>query len=687
VAPEQTLEELEPTVEVAHGMGDMAQRSRPRKWPRRESLGCWSYPLVFRLGQLDDDTGGLPGMEEGLPPLGILQPDADGIESGVTYLPEGGLDVRNLEGQVMGPRTAVVEEATQERVCLGFPRLKDLDPGSVGVLELSGAESNVDPSRMPRPSQLMDVARPGVGPSFDGDGDVIETSGGVAVTGRGRRGHRLQVAVFVLLLSTRPPMTQRDESCYLWAMDFRRVSLNSLADDVRSGRTGARELVAHALARIDALNDAVNAFVAIDETSALEAASLIDEMVAGGRDPGPLAGIPIGVKDLEDAAGFVTSHGSPVFAGGAIATVDSPLVARLKAAGCIVIGKTNTPELGWKGDTDNRVFGPTRNPWNLDHSPGGSSGGSAAAIASGMVPLATGSDGGGSIRIPSSCCGLSGVKPSLGRVPSGGAEPPDWHHLSTRGPMARRLADVVTALDVVVGPDPTDLRSLPRPEASWPAALDDAQMPVRVAWAPTLGYSPLDDDVRGVCTRAVTKLEALGVEVVEIEVVFEDDPIRDWLTLAMAYNLRTLAPYRGTDMWERIDPLLAASMDWAAENLTVLDVVRAEDACHRLNTRLVELFHDVRLLVTPTCAAAPPPRALEASGMINGAVDANWVRFTYPFNMTRSPAATVCAGLSRDGLPVGLQLVGPQHADLVVIRSAGALEAALGFDEIAPIGT
>jgi aspartyl-tRNA(Asn)/glutamyl-tRNA(Gln) amidotransferase subunit A len=182
-------------------------------------------------------------------------------------------------------------------------------------------------------------------------------------------------------------------------------------------------------------------------------------------------------------------------------------------------------------------------------------------------------------------------------------------------------------------------------------------------------------------------LEALGVEVVEIEVVFEDDPIRDWLTLAMAYNLRTLAPYRGTDMWERIDPLLAASMDWAAENLTVLDVVRAEDACHRLNTRLVELFHDVRLLVTPTCAAAPPPRALEASGMINGAVDANWVRFTYPFNMTRSPAATVCAGLSRDGLPVGLQLVGPQHADLVVIRSAGALEAALGFDEIAPIGT
>jgi hypothetical protein len=152
---------------------------------------------------LDDDARGLPGMEEGLPPLGILQPHADGIESGVTYLSEGGLDVRDLESQVMGPRTAVVEEATQEGVCLGFPRLKDLDPGSVGVPELSGAESDVDPSRMPCPTQLMDVARPGVGPAFDGDGDVVETSGDVVVMLRGRRVHRLQVAVSVLLLSTR----------------------------------------------------------------------------------------------------------------------------------------------------------------------------------------------------------------------------------------------------------------------------------------------------------------------------------------------------------------------------------------------------------------------------------------------------------------------------------------------------
>src|ERR1700736_4085125 len=201
-------------------------------------------------------------------------------------------------------------------------------------------------------------------------------------------------------------------------MDFRRETVNDLADQVRSGQLAAREMVSHALQRIDALNPGINAFVALDGDAALKAAAAIDKSVAAGDDPGPLAGIPIGVKDLEDAAGFRTSNGSAGREDSLPATVNSPLVERLVAAGCVVVGKTNTPELGWKADTDNPVFGATRNPWDLTRSPGGSSGGSAAAIAAGMVPLATGSDGGGSIRIPSACCGLSGMKPSLGRVPT-----------------------------------------------------------------------------------------------------------------------------------------------------------------------------------------------------------------------------------------------------------------------------
>src|SRR5207302_8804601 len=183
--------------------------------------------------------------------------------------------------------------------------------------------------------------------------------------------------------------------------------------------------------------------------------------VARGEEVGTLAGIPIGVKDLEDAAGLATSHGSTALPHTGPAPRDSILVARLRAQGCVVVGKTNTPELGHYADTVNALFGSTLNPWDLAHSPGGSSGGSAAAIAAGMVPLATGSDGGGSIRIPSAACGLTGLKPSLGRVPSAGVAPPGWTHLSTKGVMARRIADVAAALDVVRGPHPHDLRSLP----------------------------------------------------------------------------------------------------------------------------------------------------------------------------------------------------------------------------------
>jgi Asp-tRNA(Asn)/Glu-tRNA(Gln) amidotransferase A subunit family amidase len=442
-------------------------------------------------------------------------------------------------------------------------------------------------------------------------------------------------------------------------------------------------LVGHALARIEAVNPTINAFVAVDGDRALEAAGKVDDAVAAGKDPGPLAGLPLGVKDLEDAAGYPTTLGSAAFAGRASAPADSMMVTRLVAAGCVVVGKTNTPELGWKADTVNAVFGRTMNPWSLAHTAGGSSGGSAAAIATGMIPLATGSDGGGSLRIPSACCGLSGMKPSLGRVPTGGVHAPDWQNLSTRGPMARQLADLIAALDVVVGPDATDLRSLPRPEASWLAVLNDPRPPQRVAWSPTLGYAEVDAEVLAICERAVTVLASLGADVIEVETVFDQDPVTDWLTLTGAYNLRTHAEFRGSPVWDEVDPVLASVIDHAT-SITALDMVRAEDATHDLNLRLVDLFHDVRLLVTPTTAAAAPPHTLNGSALINGTPDINWVKFTYPFNMTRSPAATVCAGLTSDGIPVGLQLIGPQHGDLVVLRSAAALEAALGFELLAP---
>ncbi|HMD46688.1 MAG TPA: amidase family protein, partial [Acidimicrobiales bacterium] len=437
--------------------------------------------------------------------------------------------------------------------------------------------------------------------------------------------------------------------------------------------------------RIDALNQQINAFVAVDADLALQQAAGVDQIVAAGGDPGPLAGIPTAVKDNEDTAGYRTTHGSPLLADAPRAVHDAPHVARLRAAGCVVVGKTNLPEFAWSANTTNTLFGATRNPWNLDHSAGGSSGGTAAALAAGLVPLATGSDGGGSIRIPSAACALSGMKPSLGRVPAGGAQGPGWLDFSTKGPMARRIADVITALDVVVGPEATDLRSLPRPEANWRDVLGDPHVPSRVAWSPTLGYAAVDRDVTAVCERALSSLESLGAEVVEIDPVFALDPVGDWLTFVGACLQRSLEPYREHPSWATMDPVLTAVVD-AARSTSALDLVRIFDECHAMNVRLVEIFHDVRLLVTPTTAAPPPPLALGGAASINGELDPNWVKFTYPFNMTRSPAATVCAGLTEAGLPVGLQLIGPQHADLVVLRSAAAMEAAIGFDELAPIG-
>jgi Asp-tRNA(Asn)/Glu-tRNA(Gln) amidotransferase A subunit family amidase len=467
-------------------------------------------------------------------------------------------------------------------------------------------------------------------------------------------------------------------------VDFRRTTVTALAADVRAGRLSATELTRHALDAIDRHNPAVNAFVDVHGERALREAAAVDQIVASGGDPGPLAGIPLGVKDLEDAAGYRTTQGSPIFGDSPVAAADSPLVSRLRAAGCVVVGKTNTSEMGWSANTTNDLFGPTRNPYNLAHSPGGSSGGSAAAVASGLVPLATGSDGGGSIRIPSSCCGLSGMKPSLGRVPSGGPEAPGWLDLSTKGVMARRMEDVVAALDVVVGPEQSDLRSLPRPEASWPAVLEEPRVPARVAWSPTLGYATIDAEILDICEGALRVLESLGAEIVPVDTVFDEDPVGPWLTMVAACTLRTVAPYCDHPEYERVDPVLRSLVD-AARTTTAVDLIKVIDQCHEMNLRLIDLFRGVRLLACPTVAGEPPPLDLEGAGRINGELDYNWVKLTYPFNMTRSPAASVCVGLTARGLPVGLQLIGPQHADLVVLRSAAALEEALGFDELAPL--
>jgi aspartyl-tRNA(Asn)/glutamyl-tRNA(Gln) amidotransferase subunit A len=465
-------------------------------------------------------------------------------------------------------------------------------------------------------------------------------------------------------------------------MDFRRTSLAELSREVQAGSLSARDLVGHALERIEALEPRLNAWAAIDGDRAMDDATAIDRRLAAGDPVGPLAGIPIGVKDLEPAVGFTTAYGSALHVDDPVAEADSPLVARLRSAGCIVVGKTTTPEFGFQGDTTSPAFGPTRNPWDTDRSPGGSSGGSGAAIAAGMVPLATGSDGGGSIRIPSALCGLSGIKTSQGRVPNGGAAPPGSGLFTVKGPMARRIADVLHALDVCVGPDPTDVFSLPPPQSPWSGSIDGAAPPARVIWAPAPGFA-VDAEIAAVCAGAVRTLEAAGTEVIEVERIFAGEPLADWFTMWSVYCDRRQGHLRGTPSWELIDPGLRAQMDHAHHNIDAVGFARAVDSAHTHNLDLVALFDRAPLLLCPTSAGQTA--RVGGQGVVDGEESPFSLALTGAFNLTRNPAGSVCAGFTADGLPVGLQVVGPQHADVAVLRAIASLEDVLGIDAVAPI--
>jgi aspartyl-tRNA(Asn)/glutamyl-tRNA(Gln) amidotransferase subunit A len=464
-------------------------------------------------------------------------------------------------------------------------------------------------------------------------------------------------------------------------MDFRDHTVAELAAAVRSGARPALEMTEAALARIARLNGTINAFVAVDEDGARAAASALDQRIAAGEDVGPLAGMPIGVKDLEDAEGFVTTNGSAVHADDPPAAQDSLLVERLKRAGCVVVGKTNTPEFGFKGDTTNPVFGPTRNPWDTTRSAGGSSGGAGAALASGMVPIATGSDGGGSIRIPGSLCGLSTFKASLGRVPNRTA--PGWLDLSVSGPMTVRARDVALALDAVVGPDPGDPASLPASGRPWIDGVDAASLPDRVAWSPTLGYGTVDAEIARVCADAVATLEAAGVEVVEVEQVIDEDPGFEWARISGLCNLRSLQDVDGTDRWELVDPELRALIDLVRETTTPVDLIKAMDRGFEMHQMVAAALEGVAVLLCPTVAGQTG--RVEEYGTLDGELEGNWVQFTYPFNMTGNPAGTVMAGLTGDGMPVGLQVIGPHLADAQVLAAMAGFESALAIDQRASI--
>lgn len=465
-------------------------------------------------------------------------------------------------------------------------------------------------------------------------------------------------------------------------MDFRKTSIRELARQVRTKKISATEVVQHALSQIEALDTKINAFNQTNADAALADAKALDTRIVAGDDVGPLAGVPLGVKDLENAVGYVTTFGSARHVNDPVATSDSVLVSRLKAAGCVVVGKTNTPEFAYKGVTDSPTFGHTANPWNLERSPGGSSGGSAAALAAGMVPLATGSDGGGSIRIPSSLCGLSGLKPSQGWVPMGGARSSTTGILSVKGPMTRTTADAALAFDACIGPEPTDIFSFPAQQDSWLERLERSQVPQRVAYSPTLGYATVDAEVAASVDAAVRALEAAGTEVVEVPVVFDQDPILAWIHIWTSSMARVLGDVKDTPLWDKIDAGLREQVEMGMR-LSAVQYAEAVAACHDINLALERAFEAAPLLICPTLAGHAP--ALGAQGTVDGVETPTWVSFTPFLNLSRNPAGSVCSGFTRDGMPIGLQVIGRQRDDVRVLGAMAAVESVLGIERVAAI--
>lgn len=449
-----------------------------------------------------------------------------------------------------------------------------------------------------------------------------------------------------------------------------------IADGVRARRFSAREVLEAALARIEAKNPGLNAFIATDAERARAAAEQVDAQVARGEDPGPLAGVPMGIKDLEPVEGLPFTEGSRAHAG-RIATRDGVSVSRLKAAGAVIIGKTNTPEFGYKGFTENQLWGPTRNPWDATRTPGGSSGGSASAVAAGMVPLCSASDGGGSIRIPASFTGCYGIKPSAGRIPRAGEHAPTWGVFSTLGPMARTVRDSARYMDVTAGPHPNDLDVLDSTGHAFEAAVLGATPRLRrIAYSADLGYAVVDPEVVSLTRVAAAALaEAVGAELEEASPGFAD-PIQAWMTIAASGDTR-LVDAMTPEQRAVLEPGFARFAE-VGRAITAVQIAESLETRHQVNRQMTAFFERYDLLLTPTTATTPfvaegPPPSKIAGKDVTAA---GFIPFTYPFNFTGHPAASLPAGLAANGLPVGLQAVAPRHADALLLAVSAAYEQA-----------
>ncbi|WP_051790907.1 amidase [Amycolatopsis jejuensis] len=438
------------------------------------------------------------------------------------------------------------------------------------------------------------------------------------------------------------------------------------------------ELVTAALHRIEAVDPVIHAFTEVDADAALAEARRQEGLLAAGTGPGPMAGVPIAVKDLLFTRGLRTTGGSKPYRD-FLPGEDDVVVERVRAAGAIVVGKTNVSEFGFTALSDNPLHPTTRNPWNPDLTPGGSSAGSAAAVAAGASPFALGSDGGGSVRAPAAHCGIVGFKPSMGRVPlypgcrderypgfSG------WESIEHIGPLARSVEDAAFLMSVIAGPDPRDRHSIPCDDVRWTSAPEYRTTGPRIAYCPDFGYVAVDPEVRAIAGKAARTLaDALGATFEETSPGWADPFEAFWGTVALDTDLTGLRGLDASALGPDVHDVIGRS--WTAEQLTDAIVGRKAFA-----NAMARFMRDWEFLVTPTLTVPPFPLDVRGPEVVDGVAVSQfaWTSFTLPFNLTGQPAISVPAGRTSDGRPVGLQIAGRHLADASVLGAAAAFQDA-----------
>ena len=447
-----------------------------------------------------------------------------------------------------------------------------------------------------------------------------------------------------------------------------------LSAAIRDKSLSPVELMDYVLDRAERLQPTVNAFLTLDDERARQTAKEAEAAIMRGAELGVLHGLPVSIKDLEPTQGLRTTYGSKFFEN-FVPDFDGGVASRVRRFGGIIFGKTNTPHFGHKDMCDNLLGPPTRNPWNLERTPGASSGGAAAATAAGIGPLAHGSDGAGSIRIPAALCGVFGFKPSLGLVPYW-PNPDFWAARSHNGPITRTVRDAALMLNAIAGPDPRDAVSLDSAVTDWLKVCSDPDLHgLKVAWSPDFGYAAVDPEVRKITSEAVKAFTELGCEVEEVNPGWQDPA--EWAGLIWDWTVATRNSDHAREHPEWIEPSLQAQIDHGT-NVTALEIGKAQLARTAFYEQARTFIDGYDLLLTPQmpCVAwscATPVAEIDGRPM---RTLLDHLPFTFPFNMTGWPAASVPCGFNSEGLPVALQIVTARHKDAECLRAAAAFEQA-----------